>query len=148
MALDVAIRPAQPGDFESFLSLLREARLPLDGLSEGFADALVAARGEEVVGCVALELYAQSALLRSLVVAERARGTGLGERLTTEALRLAKSRGANDVYLLTETAQTFFPRFGFRVEDRSAAPAAIRGSVEFRSACPQSAAMMHVGLAA
>ena len=118
----------------------------MDGLSERFSDALVAARGNEIVGCVALELYEGSALLRSLVVAQNARGLGVGERLTTEALVLAKARGVSDVYLLTETAQTFFPRFGFRIEDRSAAPAPIQDSVEFRSACPKDAVMMHLGL--
>jgi len=143
----VQLRPSRPEDFESAAALLRASRLSLDGLRERFDNAIVASRDGEVVGCVALELHRDSALLRSLVVAEGVRGEGLGERLTAEALRLARERGAADVYLLTETAQRFFPRFGFRIAERSEAPAALQESVEFRSACPKSAVMMRLGLA-
>jgi len=147
-AVGVSLRPSEPEDFEDVAALLHAARLPIDGLRDRFADAIVASRDGEIVGCVALELYGGSALLRSLVVARGARGEGLGERLTAEALRLARERGAADVYLLTETAQRFFPRFGFRVADRSEAPAALQESVEFRSACPKSAVMMRLGMSA
>jgi amino-acid N-acetyltransferase len=140
---DVTIRPADPRDFPRATALLADSGLPLDGLEERFSHALVASRGEEIVGCVALEIYEDQALLRSLVVAPGARGRGLGERLTSEALRLAGETGVRDVYLLTETAATFFPRFGFAAEDRSQAPLAVRESVEFRAACPESAVMMH-----
>ena len=146
MATGVQLRPSRPADFDESAALLRGARLTLEGLRERFADAIVASRGSEIVGCVALELYPPCALLRSLVVAQSSRGEGLGERLTREALRFARDRGARDVYLLTETAQDFFPRFGFRVEERASAPAVLQESVEFRSACPKSAVMMRAGL--
>jgi N-acetylglutamate synthase-like GNAT family acetyltransferase len=143
----VTIRPAGPSDFPQAASLLAESRLPLDGLEERFSHALVASRGERIVGCVALEIYADQALLRSLVVAPDERGGRLGERLTSEVLRLARETGVRDVYLLTETATRFFPRFGFAVADRSSAPAAVAESVEFRAACPASAVLMHARVA-
>lgn len=144
----IAILPAAPGDFEEAATLLSDSHLPLAGFQEPKVEALLAKRGGEVVGCVALELHATAALLRSLVVAPALRGLGLGERLTAEALKLAGERGAADVYLLTETAAGFFPRFGFAEEDRASAPEALRKSVEFRSACPASAVMMHARLGA
>jgi N-acetylglutamate synthase-like GNAT family acetyltransferase len=109
-------------------------------------NALVATRGGDVVGVVELELYGDFALLRSLVVSPAERGTRLGERLATDALALARENGARDVYLLTQTAERFFPRFGFTVEDRARAPEALRRSDEFRVACPASAVMMHARL--
>jgi N-acetylglutamate synthase-like GNAT family acetyltransferase len=139
----VTIRPAGPRDFPHAARLLADSGLPLDGLEERFAHALVASRGERIVGCVALEIYEDQALLRSLVVAPDERGVRLGERLTSEVLRLARTAGIRDVYLLTETAASFFPRFGFAVEDRGSAPSAVRESVEFRAACPASAVLMH-----
>ncbi len=104
----VTIRPAGPADFPQAASLLADSGLPLDGLEERFSHALVASRGERIVGCVALEIYEDQALLRSLVVAPDERGGRLGERLTSEVLRLARETGVRDVYLLTETAARFF----------------------------------------
>ena len=51
-----AIRPARPGDFRPAEALLAAAGLPLDGFRDHLTDALVALRGEELVGVVALEL--------------------------------------------------------------------------------------------
>ena len=117
--------------------------MPVAGLAEALGGALVAAQDGEIVGSVAIELYGNAALLRSLAVASRIRGRGLGERLAAEALRMARDRGAVDVFLLTETASGFFPRFGFVPRDRKTAPAELQRSVEFRSACPEGAVMMH-----
>jgi amino-acid N-acetyltransferase len=76
-----------------------------------------------------------------------ARGQGLGQRLTHAALDLARERGIRRVYLLTETADDFFGRFGFRLIDRADVDAAVRESVEFSSACPASARVMLLQLA-
>ena len=46
------------------------------------------------------------------------------------------------VYLLTTTADGFFPRFGFSRITRDDVPDSVKGSVEFRSACPASAVVM------
>jgi amino-acid N-acetyltransferase len=141
------IRPARPEDLPSATALLSQSKLPLDGFADHLRDALVATREERIVGVVELEIYGSAALLRSLVVSPAERGASLGERLASEALLLARQRGATDVYLLTETAERFFPRFGFAVADRSAAPQALKQSEEFRTACPESAVMMHARLA-
>ncbi|MEP6801531.1 MAG: arsenic resistance N-acetyltransferase ArsN2 [Acidobacteriota bacterium] len=139
-----AIRSAGPADFDAVVALLTAARLPVQGLSSTLPGALVAVAPDgRLAGCVALEFYGPAALLRSLAVASERRGQGLGERLTAEALRLAAATGASDVYLLTETAAGFFPRFGFVREERSQAPAPIQDSVEFRSVCPSTAILMH-----
>jgi len=144
MPSDYRVRPAQPEDLVPATALLSESKLPLDGFADHLANALVATRADRVVGVVELEVYERAALLRSLVVSPAERGARLGERLASDALRLARERGATDVYLLTETAERFFPRFGFSVADRSSAPPALRQSEEFRTACPESAVMMHV----
>jgi N-acetylglutamate synthase-like GNAT family acetyltransferase len=144
---DVRVRRAAETDFERAAELLRENRLPLEGFRESLANGFVAFAGEELAGCVTLELHGKHALLRSLAVSAAARGRGLGLDLTARALELARALGASDVYLLTETARGFFPRFGFAAEDRSAAPSPLRDSVEFREACPESATLMHARLA-
>ena len=138
------LREARRDDLPEAEGLLREASLPLEGLREHFGDALVAVRDGQVVGCVALEVYGPVALLRSLVVRPGQRGQRLGERLTAGAVGLARAKGVRDLYLLTQTAADFFPRFGFSVQDRASAPKALGESEEFRSCCPASAVMMHL----
>ncbi len=148
MVDDIEIRPAREADFGPAARLLDESGLPREGLREHLDGALVASREGAIAGCVALELYGDLALLRSLVVAPAFRGRRLGRRLTAEALALAGRKGVTDVYLLTETATAFFPRFGFARRERADAPDALLRSEEFRSACPASAVLMHARVSA
>lgn len=143
---DLEIGPATDGDFTAVVALLERSRLPEAGLAE-HRDALIVARaGGRVVGCVALEVYGGQALLRSVAVDDAMRGRGLGVRLTEAALDRARRQGVRAVYLLTETAAQFFPRFGFEVVDRASVRGDVTQSVEFTSACPASATVMALDL--
>lgn len=140
------IELAQTSDLPAILGLLKRNGLPEAGLSDHLATTLVAHDAGQVVGCTALELYGDAALLRSVAVDAGQRGRGLGQALTRAALDLARARGAYQVYLLTETAGDFFPRFGFRPGARAEVAPAVTQSVEFTSACPQSALVMALSL--
>lgn len=102
----------------------------------------MAREGARVTGCAAVERYGTAGLLRSVAVDQERRGAGLGIRLTTAALELARARGVRTLYLLTETAAGFFPRFGFQPIARADVAPAVRASVEFTSACPDTALAM------
>jgi amino-acid N-acetyltransferase len=130
------------------LQLLEAARLPLAGLPENLDSFVVADLHGRVVAAAGLELYGESALLRSVVVDPECQGTGIGRRIVSEALELARGRGAAEVFLLTTTAEEWFPRFGFSREDRSRVPQAMLESAEFRGACPASAVLMRLRLGA
>ena len=123
-------------------ALLERLRLPLAGVDEHVRTMLVAKEGPRVIGTAALELYADGALLRSVAVDPDLQGRQLGHQLTEAALRLAQTQGADTVYLLTTTAERFFPKFGFEQVSREDVPASVRASVEFQSACPASAIVM------
>jgi amino-acid N-acetyltransferase len=103
---------------------------------------LVAKKGSEVVGAAAVELYADGALLRSVVVDPLVRGQGLGHRLSDAALSIARDRGTRTAFLLTTTAEQFFPTLGFEQIARDDVPASVQASIEFQSACPASAVVM------
>jgi amino-acid N-acetyltransferase len=124
------------------LRLLDETHLPLDGLRDHFATALVARENGSIVGSAALEVCADGALLRSVAVSPRAQGSGLGRDLTNAAIRLAENLGVPALYLLTTTAEGYFPRFGFERITRADVPQGVQASVEFASACPSSAIVM------
>jgi amino-acid N-acetyltransferase len=138
----VDITPATIDDFEGISQLLQDNGLPVAGLFNHLHDTLVARSAGRIVGSAAIERYGHVALLRSVAVDREARGSGLGRQLTEAALRNAMDSGVRELYLLTTTAEGFFPRFGFEVVGRDAVPAAVLESVEFTSACPASARVM------
>jgi amino-acid N-acetyltransferase len=140
--MNVHIERASDPDGPSILQLLRDAALPVDGLIGHRNTAFVAREGAAIVGCAALEIYREGALLRSVVVAPAARGRGLGQRLTEATITLAQSLGTPAVYLLTTTADSYFPRFGFVRTTREQVPESVKQSIEFRSACPATAIVM------
>jgi len=136
------IESASERDLPGIRALLERLHLPLAGLDQHLTTMLVAKDGEQIVGTAAVELYADGALLRSVAVEPRRQGKRLGHQLTGAALQLAATHGTNTVFLLTTTAERFFPRFGFERIDREQVPPSVRASVEFQSACPASAIVM------
>ncbi|HYR36042.1 MAG TPA: arsenic resistance N-acetyltransferase ArsN2 [Burkholderiales bacterium] len=123
--------------------LLAEAKLPSSDLTEAHLQNFLACGADDKLkGVVGLELYQPVALLRSLAVASRARGRGVGSALLAEAESYARSREVKEIYLLTTTAERFFAGRGYERIQREAAPEAIRETHEFSSLCPASAAVM------
>ncbi len=148
MEAQYTIRSARAGDLPCVRSLLQGANLPLDGLDEqfgeGYAIALDAAG--TAIGVEGIEVYGDSGLLRSAVVSGTHRGHGIGEALTRDRIAWARGQQLRDVYLLTTTAGSYFPRFGFVTAAREAAPEGIKRSREFADACPSSALFMRLAL--
>jgi amino-acid N-acetyltransferase len=123
--------------------LLDEARLPTSDLTEAHLENFLACGDNGALdGVVGLELYQPVALLRSLAVASRSRGRGVGSTLLAEAERHARSREVKEIYLLTTTAERFFARSGYERILRDAAPEAIRETQEFSGLCPASSVVM------
>ena len=75
--MNIDLRRASEDDLQGVLSLLAESGLPQDGLSDHLATTLVATDNGHIVGSAALEVYPDGALLRSVAVAPRLRGSGL-----------------------------------------------------------------------
>jgi amino-acid N-acetyltransferase len=136
------LRSARSGDLPQVLALLRAAELPSAGVAETLSHFFVAEQDGRLIGAAGLEIYGPSALLRSVVVVEEWRGSGVGSRLIDLALREARTRGIEDVFLLTTTAEHYFPRFGFACVSREAVREEVKASVEFQGACPASAIVM------
>jgi len=136
------ITPAAPADVPAILALLAASKLPRARIENHVASTLVARQDSGVVGTAALELYGDAALLRSVAVATDLRGRGLGAALTFAALDLARRRGVRTVYLLTETAAQFFPKFGFRAITRAEVEPGVLASPEFTTVCPKTAVVM------
>lgn len=136
------VRSAHTADFGAVCALLRSADLPLAGVPESLEGFLVAEDSGVVVGVAGLEVHGRDGVLRSVAVAPDQRGRGLGARLTASVLDRAREQRLGNVYLLTTTADAWFPRHGFRRIARDAASPEVAESIEFREACPASAVAM------
>lgn len=134
-----AIRPATAADHAGILALLEAGALPVEDLRAKPPWFAVAQEGPALVGAAGLESYGDVGLLRSVVVAGRYRGTGLGKALVAAVESEARERGLHQLVLLTETAAAFFAKSGYADVARDALPRSILASAEFRYLCPQSA---------
>ena len=136
------IRAATAADLPRVEALLRASELPLAGVAAALPTFLVAEAGAEIVGVAGLEVCCDNALLRSVAVAPEFRSRGLGRALVLRLIGTAESRGLRALYLLTTTADQYFPSLGFTRIERSDVPEDIRATDEFTSACPASATVM------
>lgn len=136
------IRGATMADLPAVERLLTESKLPLDGVREALSTFLVAESGGALVGVAGLEVCCEAALLRSVAVVPAWRSKGLGRELITRIIANAESRGIHALYLLTTTAERYFPSFGFERITRDEVPADVQTTREFQGACPDSATVM------
>ena len=139
----ITLSAAAPEDLQDARGLLAANALPTEDIVLHFGHFIIARSAGALVGVVGMECYGSSALLRSLCVAEEARGQGLGRGLCDEVETRAGVMAVRDLYLLTTTAQRFFEGRGFAVIDRELAPEVIRATAEFQSLCPSTAVCMH-----
>jgi N-acetylglutamate synthase-like GNAT family acetyltransferase len=139
------IRLATEADAADVEALLTSSRLPLDGVREALRHFAVADDHGRLVGVAGIEECGTSgrhALLRSVAVDPTWRNHGLGRALVERAIALAESRGVHALYLLTTTAERYFPTFGFVPTSREGIPDEVRATAEFQGACPASAIAM------
>ena len=133
---------ATEDDLPHLLALLKHASLPTEDLVDADVAFLVADSDGTMAGVIGLQPFGTDALLRSLAVAHDHRGQGIARRLVSELEAMARHRGIDTVYLLTQTAERFFLLQGFKALPRHEAPATLQSSAEFRSLCPASAVCM------
>jgi N-acetylglutamate synthase-like GNAT family acetyltransferase len=146
---EATLRRAATADLPAIERLLVVSGLPTAGVAEALGGFLVAESSEskQIVGVVGVEACcSEYALLRSTAVDPAWRGTGVGKRLVERAIAEAESRGMRGMYLLTTTAERYFPSFGFVKTTRDAVPDEVKQSVEFREACPATATVMSLDL--
>ena len=146
MPARISIEHADASDMDAIRSLVKEADLSCLDVGQPNQVFLVARSSGAVVGCVGLERYGQAALVRSLAVSPARRGEGLSRALFERTAAEARRLKVVELYLLTTTAEALFARWGFRRIPREQVPEAVRGSAEFASLCPATAACMVLAL--
>ncbi|HYC50362.1 MAG TPA: arsenic resistance N-acetyltransferase ArsN2 [Gemmatimonadaceae bacterium] len=142
----VVIRAASTEDLPAIEALLTASELPTAGVRDEVCSFLVAEADMQVVGVVGMERRGRYGLLRSTAVAPEWRGRRVAKQLVERIIAAAEAHGVNALYLLTTTADRYFPSFGFATTTREVVPEDIKESEEFREACPASATVMCLDL--
>lgn len=130
---------AKHEDLEAVSELLKSCELPDNDLEAH--EFIVAKSDAQIVGCIGLER--QGPLLRSMAVDPAFRNRGIAAELCRRLVEHAKAKHLTELYLLTDSAETFFKRKGFNKIPRDAAPVRIRMHKQFTTLCPVSAIVMH-----
>jgi amino-acid N-acetyltransferase len=138
----IEVERASDEDLPAIEELLSACKLPVDGVQDIVESFVVARTNGNIVGAAAIEPCGSYGLLRSVAVDESTRGHGIGRALVDSLLADAKRRGFRELYLLTTTAENYFPRFGFVTTSRDTTPAEIQATSQFRDICPSSATVM------
>jgi UDP-N-acetylmuramate: L-alanyl-gamma-D-glutamyl-meso-diaminopimelate ligase len=102
---------------------------------------------DPLVGCVAVEIVGDVALLRMLAVVPERRGEGLGFVLVEAATDRARIQGVRQLYLVTDGAQGYFgEKLGFGAIDRKDVDPGIAQTAEYLLARSKNATWMRKDL--
>jgi len=139
---DVELRLGEVGDADAVRALLASEALPVEDLAGAHPEFVIALSEGRLVGCIAVEVAGEDALLRSLAVRPDVRGKGIGAALHERAVALASLLGARTAYLLTTTAAKYAASKGFEQVDRASVPPGIAALPQLRGICPSMAVCM------
>lgn len=114
----ITIRNAKSEDFESVNRLIKAnpktiVPRPQSEFHELLNTFWVAEQDKEIVGCVCLELYSPKICeIRTLIVKDEVKGTGIGKELVSTALSEAKKHKIPQILVVTSDPE-YFSKLGF-----------------------------------
>lgn len=138
----VNISKATAGDYDKVTALLSGQRLPAEDIDKTLSHFFVAKEEGAIIAVIGLEIYGTAGLLRSMATDPAHRNKGIASMLVFELIDYAKQKGIKEIFLLTETAETYFAKKGFIKIGREGVPTSITKSSEFSHLCPSSAILM------
>ncbi|TRX52185.1 GNAT family N-acetyltransferase [Fulvivirga sp. M361] len=127
---------------DEVLAILKQSKLPTEDVDLEKQLFIGYQSEERLTGIGALEIFGKNALLRSMAVVYSSQNRGLGSKLVSRLIQEADLRQVKNIYLLTETAQTFFEKHDFIQTARNEVPEIILQSAEFKKLCPTTAICM------
>jgi len=131
-------------DLTGIVDLIESVNVPTEGIDPDFTIFFVIRdkTTNKIVGCIGLELFTGTALLRSFAVDPNFQGDKLGHSLVNRLLEEAAEAGSEAVYVCTAKIPNFFLSIGFSSIDLDDVPDEIRNSHLFKGGCLSVAAYM------
>ena len=142
MKLDLIIKSASPAAYETVVALLSAAGLPTEDLRKDLTNFWIAEANDKAIGVIGMDLFTPYALLRSMTVVPEYRSNGIASRLVEQVEQHAKNQGLSELYLITNTAESYFSKKGFHAISKDAVPATVASSAEMNGLCPTSSVIM------
>ncbi len=136
----------QSGHMAQFEALLGHNHLPVQDCAAPALRFFGIFDGDELIAAGGFEPAADYVLMRSIVVKPQYRSSGLARSISEHLIGLAETGGKQAVYLLTETAGSYFQMLGFTPVSRANVPAAIAQTQQFSALCPDSASCLMMAL--
>jgi N-acetylglutamate synthase-like GNAT family acetyltransferase len=131
-------------DLDRIVDLLESVNVPTEGIHPGSTRFFII-RNEsygKIIGCIGLELFNGSALLRSFAVNPKHQGKRIGTWLIERILEEALEAGSDAVYLCTTKAPQLFLNIGFLEIELDEVPEEIKRSELFMNISPIGAAYL------
>lgn len=127
-------------------ALLQSNGLPFEDCGQHIENFVGVFRGQKLVGMGGIEVLGDFGLLRSVAVDKSSRGQGIGSAIVEYLHQQARSKKLSYLYLLTETAESYFLALGYEKQTRNDLPVDIKSTEQFQSLCPASAPAMRFRL--
>ncbi len=120
--------------------------LPISDLPASLNGFFQAMAEDAMVGAAGMEQWEGVGLLRSVVVAASHRNQHIARQLTDAVLSHARKAQVREMYLITNTADRYFEKYGFQRVERTEVPPPIAQTEQFSGLCPSSAVVMKLTL--
>jgi amino-acid N-acetyltransferase len=131
---------------EQMFKLLKDNNLSAEGLLDDHVLRYALIGNQQLIGIGALTIFQDEAMLRSVSVNKDHQENGVGRSLVQQIIREARSDNLNTLYLLTDTAEGFFKKLGFKTISRKELPVVFDQDILVQSACSLSSAVMKLNL--
>lgn len=135
-------RTAENTDLDAIKQLLYTSNLPIDGIDCILSDVIVIEHNSEIIGVAGIENHFPYALIRSVAIASEYQNKQLGSQIINTLMNNAETQNYKAYYLLTETANLFFEKYGFKIIGRENIPIEIKSTNEYEHICPSTAIVM------
>ena len=135
--VDYVLRQATADDLTKVQELLVSRGLPTAGVENNIIHFLLAtSKNNELLAVIGMERAGSNGLLRSLVTDPNFCKRGIAAELVNSVLAVARKQGVKNLYLMTQTAEKYMKRFGFKTIERQKIPENLLKQSELTTVCP------------
>lgn len=145
--MDYKIRTALANDLAGIKKLLVTVGLPTAGIEDDDIHFMVAAgNNNEILAVIGMERSGDNGLLRSLACDPEFRQRGIAAELVKVAIAQGRKQGIKRLFLMTQTAEIYLKRFGFKTIERQGIPDDLLEQSALNAACPACSTCMSIVL--